>query len=268
MPTTTPDETLARVVAFFADQPAHTRPVAVGVASFGPLDLEERSTTWGCITATTKPGWSHTDVAGALRRGLRVPIAIDTDVNGAALGEHRWGAGTGLDPFVYVTVGTGIGGGGVIGGRTMRGLVHPEMGHMRVPHDGTADPFPGVCRIHGDCLEGLASGRAMRERWGAPAEALPAEHPAWPLEARYLALGLVNIVATLSPRRIAAGGGVAAQPVLLPMVRREVVGLLAGYVRAPAVLEHVGDYIVPPLLGERAGVLGAMALALDAPTVG
>lgn len=261
--TTTPQETLARVVAFFTEQAVGAPLSAVGVASFGPLDLDERSKTWGHVTATTKPGWSEADVAGPLHRALGVPIAIDTDVNGAALGEHRWGAGRDHDPLVYVTVGTGIGGGGVIGGRTMRGLVHPEMGHMRVPHDREVDPFAGVCPFHGDCLEGLASGPALRARWHAPADTLPAGHPAWALEARYVALGLANVICALSPRRIIVGGGITAPPALLPQVRAEVVGLLSGYVRAPAVLAHIDDYIVPPALGERAGVLGAMALALD-----
>jgi len=200
---------------------------------------------------------------GTLRRALGVPVVIDTDVNGAALGEYRWGAGRGFDPLVYVTVGTGIGGGGVIGGRTMRGLVHPEMGHMRVPHDRDADAFAGICAFHADCLEGLASGPAMRARWGVPPEALPPEHPGWLLEARYLALGLANIVCTLSPRRIVVGGGVMGQPALLPLVRRELAGLLGGYVRAPAILDALDDYVVAPALGARSGVLGAMALALD-----
>lgn len=262
--TTTPDETLAGIAEFFAAHARQGRLAAVGIASFGPLDLDEGSTTWGWITATTKPGWSDTDVAGRLRRTLGVLVAVDTDVNGAALGEHRWGAGRGVDPLVYVTVGTGIGGGGVIAGRPMHGLVHPEMGHMRVPHDLRTDPFAGVCQFHGDCLEGLASGPAMSARWGAPPESLPPDHPAWALEARYLALGLANVVCTLSPRRIVLGGGIASQPVLLPMIRGEVTTLLAGYVRAPALLDGVGAYVVPPALGERAGVLGAMALALDA----
>jgi fructokinase len=265
VPTSAPDETLARVVAFFAEHAASAPIVACGVASFGPLDLDERSSLWGHITATTKPGWSNTDVMGVLRRGLGVPVTVETDVNGAALGEHRWGAGRGLDPVVYVTVGTGIGGGGVIGGRTMRGLVHPEMGHMRVPRDPATDPFPGNCPFHGDCLEGLASGRAIRDRWGAPAESLAADHPAWPLEARYLALGLANIICTISPRRLIVGGGVTRMPMLLPAVRRDVVTVLAGYVMARAVLERIEDYIVSPALGERAGALGAIALAQDAP---
>jgi fructokinase len=260
--TGTPRETLARAVAFFREQRA---PVAaLGIASFGPIDLDPRSATFGFITTTPKPGWAHTDVAGPFRAALGVPVAFDTDVNGAALGEHRWGAARDVDPFVYVTVGTGIGGGGIVNGRLLHGLVHPEMGHLRLPHDRAADPFSGTCPYHGDCLDGLASGRALRERWGAPAESLAPDHPAWALEAEYLALGLVSIIGVLSPRRIVLGGGVMQQPQLLPRVRQRVVALLAGYVRAPAIVDDIDRYIVPPVLGDNAGVLGALALAHDA----
>ena len=259
IPTGRPDETLARAVAFFREQP--TRVAAVGIASFGPVHLDSRSPTFGCITTTPKPHWAHTDVARPFREALGVPVAFDTDVNGAALGEHRWGAASDVDPFVYVTVGTGIGGGGLVNGRLLHGLVHPEMGHLRLPHDRTADPFPGACPYHGDCLDGLASGRALRERWGAPAETLPSDHPAWALETDYLALGLVALVAVLSPKRIVLGGGVMQQPALLPRVRRRVVDLLAGYVRAPQIVQDIDHYIVPPALGARAGTLGALALA-------
>ena len=262
IPTGEPHETLARAVAFFRE---HATPVAaIGIASFGPVDLDPRSATFGFITTTPKPGWTHTDVAGPFRRALGVPVAFDTDVNGAALGEQRWGAARGVDPLVYVTVGTGIGGGGVVNGALLHGLVHPEMGHMRLPHDRVADPFPGTCPYHGDCLDGLASGRALRERWGAPAETLPADHPAWDLEAGYLALGLVSVIGVLSPRRIVLGGGVMQQAGLLPRVRRRVVDLLAGYVRAREIVEDIDRYIVPPALGGAAGVLGALALAHDA----
>lgn len=234
---------------------------AVGIASFGPVDLDPRSPTFGFITTTPKPGWAHTDVAGPFRTGLDVPVAFDTDVNGAALGEHVWGAGRGIDPLVYLTVGTGIGGGGVVHGRLLHGLVHPEMGHLRIPHDRGDDPFPGVCPYHGDCLDGLASGRALAERWGAPAQTLPAGHRAWELETEYLALGLVGIIGVLSPRRIVVGGGVLEHPPLLPRVRRRVVELLAGYIDTRELGSDVDIYIVPPGLGEDAGVLGALALA-------
>jgi fructokinase len=262
IPTGEPGETLARAVAFFREQA--TPVAAIGIASFGPIDLDPRSPTFGFITTTPKPGWAHTDVAGPFRAALGVPVGFDTDVNGAALGEHRWGAARDVDPFVYVTVGTGIGGGGVVNGRLLHGLVHPEMGHLRLPHDRGADPFPGSCPYHGDCLDGLASGRALRERWGVPAETLPPEHPAWALEAEYLALGLVSVIGVLSPRRIVIGGGVMQQRQLLPRVRRRAVELLAGYVRAREIVEDIENYIVPPMLGAGAGVFGALALAHDA----
>jgi fructokinase len=193
--TTTPAETLAAVVAFFTAP----RPRALGVASFGPIDLDERSPTYGFITTTPKRGWAHTDIVGPLRRALGVPVAFETDVNAAALAEQRWGAARDAASVVYVTVGTGIGGGAVVNGRPVHGLVHPEMGHARIPHDHAADPFAGACPHHGDCWEGLAAAPALAARWGRPPDTLPDDHPAWDLEARYLALGLVNVILTLSP---------------------------------------------------------------------
>jgi fructokinase len=261
IPTTGPEETIGRAIAFFRDAQARLRPLAgIGIGSFGPVDLTPASPGFGFITSTPKPGWTNVDLAGPFRRTLRLPVAFDTDVNAAALGEWRWGAARDLDTFVYLTIGTGIGGGGLVGGQLMHGLVHPEMGHLRLPRDA-ADPFPGACPFHGDCLEGLASGPALLARWGRAAETLPPEHSGWALEARYLALALVNFVCTLSPQRIVMGGGVMEQAHLFPRVRREVQALLNDYVRAPAILEHIDGYIVPPALGGSAGVLGALALA-------
>ena len=257
-PTTTPAETIGRAVEFFRQQ----EPVAaVGIASFGPVDPNPASPTYGHITITPKPGWAHTDIAGAIREALGVPMSFDTDVNGAALGEHCWGAAQGLDTFVYLTVGTGIGGGGMVGGELIHGLMHPEMGHIRVPHDWERDPFAGSCPYHGDCWEGLASGPALAARWGRQGETLAADHPAWPLEADYLALGLVSIICVLAPQRIIMGGGVMEQRRLFPLVRRRVRELLGGYLQVPEILEQIEDYITPPGLGDRAGVLGAIALA-------
>jgi fructokinase len=199
-------------------------------------------------------------MVGPLRRALGVSVAIDTDVNAAALAEWRWGAGVGADPVVYVTVGSGIGGGALVDGRPLHGLVHPEMGHMRIPRV-PGDDFAGACPFHGDCLEGLASAPALRARRGLPPEALAVDDPVWALEARYLGLGLANIVTVLSPRRIVLGGGVLKHPTLLARVRVEVQAALAGYVRAAAVTERIEELIVAPALGERAGVLGALALA-------
>jgi fructokinase len=256
-PTTKPDETITRAVEFFA---ANGSLVAVGVGSFGPIDARRSSRSFGFITTTPKPGWAQTDVAGRLGEALAVPVAFDTDVNAAALGEQRWGAAVGLDSFCYVTVGTGIGGGVVVNGRLVHGLLHPELGHMRIPHDRVADPFPGSCPYHGDCLEGLASGEAMRERWGRRPEELDDDAP-WELEAHYLALGLVNVICALSPQRIILGGGVMKEPTLLPLVQERLRELLAGYFDAPELKDAIGDFVVRPGLGDRAGVLGAIALA-------
>jgi len=256
--TTSPTETIAHAVEFFRTQP----PVrAIGIASFGPIDLHPESKTWGYITTTPKPGWANVDLAGALRRALNVPVAFDTDVNAAALGEHRWGAAHGLDSFIYLTIGTGIGGGGLSAGKLLHGLIHPEMGHLRLPHDWARDPFPGACPYHGDCFEGLASGPAIEKRWGRRGETLPVNHPAWELEAHYIALALVNYICVLSPQRIILGGGVMEQAQLFPLIRREVIELLKGYIQSPTIVERSEEYIVPPGLGTRAGVLGAIALA-------
>jgi fructokinase len=260
-PTTTPEETMGRAIAFFREQAEPVGLRAIGIASFGPVDPDPRSARYGFITTTPKPGWADTDLAGEVGRALSLPVGFDTDVNGAALGEHRWGAAQGLDTFIYLTIGTGIGGGGMVKGQLMHGLIHPEMGHIRVPRDQEADPFSGICPYHGDCLEGLASGPALQARWGQAAEALPAEHPAWPLQARILGLALSNFICTLSPQRIILGGGVMAQPQLFPLARAEVQRLLNEYVQAPEILTDIDNYIVPPALGSQAGVLGAIALA-------
>lgn len=260
-PTTTPAETLDRAIAFFRPHRERGDLAAIGVGSFGPVDLDPASPTWGSITSTPKPGWRFVDVAGRLRQELDVPIAFDTDVNTAMIGEARWGAAQDCTSAVYLTVGTGIGGGVLAEGRRLHGLVHPEIGHIRLPRDPERDPFTGSCPYHGDCLEGLASGPALAARWGRPAETLPPDHPAWTLEAHYLALALVNLICILSPQRIVLGGGVMEQQSLFPLLRAEVQTLLGGYVRAPAILDHIDDYIVPPALPGRSGVVGALALA-------
>ena len=243
--TATPGETIGEAVAFFDRE----GPVdAIGIGSFGPVDLAR-----GVITTTPKPGWAHTDVSGEIGRRLGVPVAFDTDVNAAALGEHRWGALQGLDVCCYVTV--GIGGGILVGGTPVHGLQHPEVGHLRIPHDRDEDPFPGVCPFHGDCWEGLASGPAMEARWGRPADQVADDAP-WALEARYLALGVLALMAVVSPQRIVVGGGVLNRRGLLELVQRQLDQLVSGYVAVPE--------LVPPALGARAGVLGALALAESA----
>lgn len=243
-PTGTPDRTIDRVAAFFEDK----RVASIGVGSFGPIDLRT-----GLITSTPKLAWRNFDLATAIRKVTGAAVVLDTDVNAAALGEHRWGAAQNLDTFLYLTVGTGIGGGAMVNGNLLHGLSHPEMGHLRIPHDFAADPFTGNCPSHGDCLEGLASGVAMATRWGVPGADLAADHPGWNLEAQYLALGVVNWICTLSPQRIIIGGGVMRHVELLAMIRDKVRDLLNGYIEMPE--------IVLPALGHRAGVLGAIALA-------
>ncbi len=260
--TGTPDESIAQAVAFFRDaETAYGRLAAAGIASFGPIDPDPASETFGYVTTTPKPGWAHTDFAGQVRRALGVPVGFDTDVNVAALGEFRWGAAQGLDTFIYLTVGTGIGGGAMVNGRLVHGLMHPEMGHIRIPHDRTADPYAGWCSYHGDCFEGLACGPAIAARWGVPATELAPDHPAWDLEVEYLANGLVSLMLPISPQRIVMGGGVMEQTHLFPRIRRRVQELLNGYVQADAIVNEIDGYIVPPALGNRSGVLGAIALA-------
>ena len=261
-PTTKPEETIGRCIDFFKLQQEKHGPLAgVGIGSFGPIDPNPDSSKFGWITKTPKPHWSNTDLAGPIKDALEVPVAFDTDVNAAALGEHRWGAAQGLQNFIYLTIGTGIGGGGMINGKLMHGLIHPEMGQIRLPHYLKKDPYEGHCPFHKDCLEGLASGTAMKDRWQKPAGDLPDDHPAWVLEAHYLALALVNFICTLSPERIILGGGVMHQKQLFPLLRGEVQRLLAGYVDHLAILENIDEYIVPPGLGDRAGALGSIALA-------
>lgn len=258
-PTTSPDETLRKAIDFFKRQ---SEPLAaIGIASFGPLDPDRSSDTFGHITSTPKPGWSNTDIVGAIKAEFDVPVGFDTDVNAAALGEQRWGAAQGLDTFVYLTIGTGIGGGAMVAGQLLHGMLHPEMGHVLLPHDRQSDPFEGFCPFHKDCFEGLAAGPAIEARWGKRGEDLPPDHPAWELEAHYVALGVMTVIMMLSPQRVILGGGVMQEPQLFPLVRRKVPPLINGYVQTPQIPEGIDEYIVPPGLGGRAGVLGAIALA-------
>ncbi len=262
-PTSSPEVTVETAARFFREG-AGSKLSAVGIGSFGPIDLEPASETYGYITSTPKRAWRNYDFAGAVGRALNSPIGFDTDVNAAALGEARWGAAQDVEDFIYLTVGTGIGGGAVVGGRLVHGLMHPEMGHIRVPHDYTQDSFPGGCPFHKDCLEGLASGPAISERWGEPAHDLPPNHPAWVLEAHYLALALATWVCTLSPKRIVMGGGVMQRDFLFPMIRQQLREILNGYIPSRALIEGADNYVVPPKLGNNSGVLGAILLARDA----
>ncbi len=262
-PTTSPTDTIRRAISFFEPYAQDGRLAALGIASFGPVDLNPGSPTYGYITTTPKPNWSGIDVCGPVQRALKLPIAFDTDVNAAAFGEQFWLADKmHLDPFLYVTVGTGIGIGAVINGAPLHGLLHPEAGHLLLPHDTQADPFAGVCPYHGDCLEGLASGLAMKMRWHREPADLPADHPGWDLEAGYLATALVDLIYAYSPCRIILGGGVSEHPGLHEAVRKKVHGLLRGYIPSSMLAQHIDEYIQPPVLGNRSGGLGAIALAI------
>lgn len=263
IPTTSPAETIHRVIEFFAPFTANNELSAAGIASFGPLDLDRGSKTYGYITTTPKPGWSQVDLLGEIERGLKVPVAFDTDVNAAAFGEQYWNnENRGLDPFLYMTVGTGIGVGVIINGAPLHGLIHTEAGHFVLPHDWVKDPFPGVCPYHGDCLEGLASGKSMAIRWGQSPETLPLDHPAWDLEAEYIALALVDLIYAYSPRRIVVGGGVAQHQGVVEAAGKKVKSIINGYIQSSMVLENIEKYIQLPSLGSQSGALGAMAMAL------
>lgn len=263
--TTTPAETIGQAIQFFqAQESRHGKLTAIGIAAFGPLDPEPASATYGYITTTPKPGWANANFVGAIQQAFAVPVGFDTDVNGAALGEWRWGAAQDVNTFIYLTIGTGVGGGAMVNGRLLHGLVHPEMGHISLVHDWAKDSYAGRCPYHGDCLEGMAAGPAIGERWGVKGQELPPNHPAWELEADYLAQALRNFICTLSPQRIIMGGGVMEQPQLFPLVRQKTRDYLKGYVQHPAILEQIDSYIVPPGLGNRAGVLGAIALGQQA----
>jgi fructokinase len=261
--TTTPQQTLTRVCDFFSPHLQANTLEAVGLGSFGPVDVDPSSATYGYITSTPKPNWANTNILSTLQRGLAVPVAIDMDVAASALGEFRWGACQNTDPCLYLTVGTGIGGSYILNEKPLRGLVSLEMGHIRIPHDRTIDPFPGSCPFHGDCFEGLANGPAIQKRFGQPAESLPDSHPYWDVEAGYIASALTNYILTFPPRKIVLGGGVMHRSFLFPRIRSRVSTLLNNYLNHPTLMGPLDEYIVPPALGYRSGVLGALAMAMD-----
>lgn len=256
-PTLYPEKTIPALIDFFMDESIE----ALGIGSFGPLCLDRASSRFGSITTTPKPGWQGFALRDVMADALKVPVGIDTDVNAAAIGEAMLGAGKGLDSLVYYTIGTGIGGGAMIDGKPLHGLIHPEMGHMLL-RPVSSDPSPkGFCPYHESCLEGLANGPAIEKRWGKSAKELPVEHPAWELEASYLAQMCVNTIVMLSPQMIVLGGGVMHQRQLFPMIHRKTCELLNGYVDHPAILENIEKTIVPPGLGDNAGAVGSLLLA-------
>ncbi len=261
-PTTMPDETLSRAIAFFTEQAGLGHGVqTIGVACFGPLGVNKAKANWGHILTTTKPGWSNTDVAGRLARGTGCVIALETDVTAAAFAERAWGAGQGLDDVAYVTIGTGIGAGIIVDGRPIRGALHPEAGHMRVPRHRDDVNFKGVCSFHGDCIEGLASAPALRERWGMDAADIPDDHIAWDIEAHYLAHLAVNLVLTTAVSRVIFGGGVCARPGLVAKVAVKAKALLGPYGTAGE--GGAGFDVTAAGLGLDAGLIGAIWLAYN-----
>ncbi|SHH28412.1 ROK family protein [Clostridium grantii] len=258
-PTTTPEETMAKVIEFFKDKEF----VAMGVGSFGPIDPDKKSQTYGSITSTPKVGWSNYNIIKELNKHFNVPKAFDTDVNGAALGELTWGTAKGLQSCLYITVGTGIGAGAVVENNLVHGLLHPEMGHIFVRRH-KEDTYEGKCPFHKDCLEGLAAGPAIEARWGVKGHEIPSDHQGWDFEAYYLAQALVNYILILSPQKIIMGGGVMQQKHIFPKIREYVVELLNGYVQKNEILKNIDEYIVYPELGQSAGTCGAIALAMKA----
>ena len=256
LPTKTPDETVPLMRAFLDRNDI----AALGIGSFGPLELNPTQPNYGSITSTPKLAWLNYPLLPALRGDKAIPCAIDTDVNAAVLAEAELGAAKGLSDVVYVTVGTGVGGGVLSGGRLVHGLLHPELGHILLrPHPD--DPNPrGVCPYHDGCLEGLAAGPAIGARIGGDAKDLPDDHPTFIIEAEYLAQMCVNLILTVSPQRIILGGGVMQRQALFPLVRSRVLTLLNGYVQSPALLEHIDELIVPPALYPVSGLIGAYLL--------
>jgi len=262
IPTREPESTIAEAVRFFRSQLSDDGKLAgLGIGAFGPLELNEGATDYGCIKATPKSNWQNVDIRGEFARALDVPVVIDTDVNAAAVGESQWGAARNLQHCLYLTVGTGIGVGAIVEGRILIGAQHPEMGHMLVPVSlDEPEEFAGVCPYHQSCIEGLASGSAIVRRWGSKLCDLPEHHPAWNLEAHYLAAFLSNLTFAFQPQRIIAGGGVV-NDMLIRLTRDVLHRNIAGYRHTLADRETLDDYLVLPELDGRAGVLGAILMA-------
>ena len=264
-PTTDAVATLAAVRDFLGERSGALGALsAIGVGSFGPVVLDRHSAQYGFIGKTPKAGWTDIDMVGMLAREFVCPVGFDTDVNAAALAEHRWGAGRDVRNLVYLTVGTGIGGGVLVDGVPLHGLMHPEIGHVYPRRHALDVNFAGVCPFHGDCLEGLASGPAVLARCGTDLAHLDATHAQWEIQADYLGQLCAQLVLTLSPQRIIMGGGVMDQKRLFPLIRQRMLHWLCGYIDRSEMLDDVHQYVVPPALGARAGVLGGLSLAIDA----
>lgn len=257
LPTRQPEETLPEMIAYFKKWEIE----ALGIGCFGPVDLNRNSQTYGHITKTPKPGWENCDVVGIFKEALQIPVGFDTDVNGAVLGEVTWGAARGCENAIYITIGTGVGVGVYSNGALLHGLVHPEAGHMLLQKHET-DTYKGRCPFHPNCVESLASGPAIEERWGKKAVELADRAEVWELEAYYIAQAVANYILTYSPEKIILWGGVMHQEQLFGLVRAKVKELLHGYVHHEMVEEKIDEYIVAPELGENPGILGAIQLGV------
>lgn len=254
--TTSPAETMPKIIEYFADKQIE----ALGVGTFGPVDVNPSSETYGYILDTPKAGWSMYPFLDTLKEHITVPMVIDTDVNGAALGEAMWGVANDVDSCLYITIGTGVGAGFYSEGRLLHGLLHPEMGHILLRRH-EQDDYMGKCPFHGDCLEGLAAGPAIEGRFGIKAYELEETHIAWEIEAYYIAQALINYTMILSPHRIILGGGVMKQQQLFPLIRKEFIKQLGNYINKPELSTDIDHYIVYPGLGDHSGMYGALALA-------
>lgn len=254
-PTQTPKETLPQILEFFRNEEI----AALGIGCFGPVELDRKSPVYGYITSTPKLAWANYDIVGKFAKALGVPVGFDTDVNGAALGEVFFGAAKGCDPAIYITIGTGVGVGVYINGALLHGLIHPEAGHILITRRH-GDTYRGKCPYHENCLEGLAAGPAIMERWGKPAAELTDRKEVWELESDYLAQAVANYILTLSPQKVILGGGVMHQEQMFALVRKKVQEKLNSYLQNDRIAEHIEEYIVPPALGDNAGITGALLL--------
>lgn len=258
VPTETPDITLPKLIEYFRDKEVQ----ALGIGCFGPIDLNRSSKTYGYITSTPKTAWRNCDIVGTFKKALNVPVGFDTDVNGSVLGEVTWGCARGLENVIYITVGTGVGVGVYAQGKLLHGMLHPEGGHILIPKH-PSDPYKGKCPYHGDqCLEGLAAGPAIEERWGKKGIELADKKEVWELEAYYIAVALANYIMTLSPQRIILGGGIMHQEQLMPLIRKQTATLLNGYLNTTE-LEDMEHYIVLPSLNDNQGIMGALKLGME-----
>jgi len=259
IPTTVPNETIPEIIRYFKGKDIE----ALGIACFGPLDLDKSSPTYGNILNTPKLAWTDLEIYSVLKDELEVPVNIDTDVAGSLLGEATWGSAKGISDALYITIGTGIGGGILANGEILHGMLHPELGHMLLSRH-ESDSFEGICPFHKNCFEGLASGPSIEARWGKPAEELADKVEVWNLESYYIAQALTNIILTICPKKIILGGGVMNQEQLFPMIRMKVRSNINGYITTKE-LEDIDNYIVPAGLGGKQGIMGALKLAFDSP---